>query len=86
MDNIEIHVKQYGITKSKDPSRDGKSIGLQTRLIIHPPCGPKQTMNFDYSHDAFKYIKDTYGDIYNVGKTYNVISNFKRYGHRGYRW
>jgi hypothetical protein len=86
MDNIEIHIKEYGITKSKDPAKNGKSIGLQTRLIIHPPVGALKILNFDYQFEASRYIKETYGDVYNVGKTYNILSNYKLYGNKGYRW
>jgi hypothetical protein len=86
MDNIEIHVKQYGITKSKDPAKDGMHIGLETRLIIHPPKGALKILNFNYNYQARRYIKETYGGIENVGKTYHIISNFEKYGERGYRW
>ena len=86
MDNIEIHIKEYGITKSKDPAKNGKSIALQTRLIIHPPAGALKILNFDYLFEANKYIKETYGDIYNVGKTYHILSNYKLYGEKGYKW
>lgn len=86
MDNIEIHIKEYGITKSKDPNKNGMPIGLQTRLIIHPPKGALKILNFDFHYEAKKYIKENYGDIYNIGKTYNIINNFKRYGAVGYRW
>ena len=84
MDEIEIHVKEYGITKSKDPTRNGKSIGLETRLIIHPPKGANRILNFDYLHQASKYLKDTYGDLRD-GK-YMILSNYKIYGPRGYLW
>ncbi len=86
MDNIEIHTKEYGITKSKDPAKNGKSIGLQTRLIITAPAGAKKILDFDYQFEASKYIKDTYGTFYNVGKTYHILSNYKLYGEKGYQW
>jgi hypothetical protein len=86
MDNIEIHTKEYGITKSKDPAKNGKSIGLQTRLIITPPAGAKKIIDFDYQFEASKYIKETYGDNTNVGKTYNILSNHTLYGKKGYQW
>jgi len=86
MDKIEIHVKQYGITKSKDPKKDGKTIGLQTRLIIHPPVGALKIINFDYLHEANKYIKDTYGDLRSLNLTYMIFSNYKLYGNKGYQW
>ncbi len=86
MDKIEIHVKQYGVTKSKDPSKDGKSIGLQTRLIIEPPVGAKKILNFDFLHEASSYIKENYGDITNINKTYMIVSNYLKYGDRGYLW
>lgn len=86
MDDIELHVKEYGITKSKDPNKNGKSIGLQTRLLIHPPIGAIVIKNFDYLHEAMKYIKENYGDITNMYKTYTIMSNYERYGKRGYRW
>lgn len=86
MDKIEIHVKQYGITKSKDPNKNGKSIGLQTRLVITPPTGAKKVLSFEFLHEANKYIKETYGDISNINKTYTILSNFKLYGNKGYQW
>lgn len=86
MDKIEIHTKEYGITKSKDPLKDGKSIGLQTRLLITPPTGAKNLLEFDMQHEAIKYIKDTYGDVTNMGKTYKIMSNYAIYGDRGYKW
>lgn len=86
MDKIEIHVKQYGITKSKDPLKDGKTIGLQTRLIIHPPVGAKKILDFDYTFQANKYIKDTYGNLVNLNLTYMIFSNYKLYGNKGYQW
>ncbi len=84
MYKIEIHTKVYGITKSKDPNKDGKSIGLQTRLIIHPLSGALTIKNFDYQVEAINYIKENYGTLRD-GK-YMIISNYKRYGERGYRW
>lgn len=86
MDKVEIHVKQYGITKSKDPNKNGKSIGLQTRLVITPPTGAKKVIDFDFLHEATKYIKETYGGISNINKTYTILSNFKLYGNKGYQW
>ena len=86
MDSIEIHIKEYGITKSKDKSKDGKPIGLETRLIIAGKSGPRKILNFDFHHEAKQYIKDTYGDIENINKTYTIVNNFKRYGKDGYRW
>ena len=86
MDKIEIHVKEYGITKSKDPAKDKKPIGLETRLIITPPKGAKKILNFDFQFEATKYINDTYGGMDNYGKTYEILSNYKLYGERGYIW
>ncbi len=86
MDKIEIHIKQYGITKSKDPKKNAQVIGLQTRLIIHPPKGALKILNFDFQYEAQNYIKEKYGDIYNMGKTYTIMSNYELYGDRGYRW
>jgi hypothetical protein len=84
MDNIEIHTKNYGITKSKDPSKNGKTIGLQTRIVITPPAGAKRIEDFDYQFEAIKYLKETYGDLKD-GK-YQILSNFKLYGNKGYQW
>jgi hypothetical protein len=86
MDSIEIHVKEYGITKSKDPTKNGKPIGLQTRLIITPPKGASKILNFDFQYEAKQYIRENYGDITNVNKTYTIVNNFKKYGARGYKW
>lgn len=86
MDNIEIHTKNFAMTKSKDPNKNGKTIGLQTRLIIHPPKGAMLIVNFDYLFQAIEYIKKTYGDITNINKTYSILSNYKLYGKRGYQW
>ena len=86
MDNIEIHIKEYGITKSKDPLKNGKAIGLETRLIIHIKNGSKNILDFDYQYEAKKYIEDTYGDIFNIGKTYTIFNNYKLYGKQGYLW
>lgn len=84
MHKIEIHTKEYGITKSKDPKKDGKPIGLKTRLIIHPPQGALILKNFDFQYEASKYIKDTYGDIRD--EKYMILSNYILYGVIGYRW
>ena len=84
MYRIEIHTKEYGITKSKDKNKNGKSIGLQTRLIIAPPQGALIIKNFDYQLEAVKYLKEKYGNIKD-GK-YQIVSNYKKYGDRGYRW
>jgi hypothetical protein len=86
MDNIEIHVKQYGITRSKEPAKDGKHIGLETRLIVHPPKGAMKILDFDYNYQAIEYINDTYGGTKNIGKTYHILSNFQLYGNKGYEW
>jgi len=86
MDNIEIHVKEYGITKSKDVKKNGKCIGLETRLIITPPKGAKKILNFDFHFEAKNYIKDNYGDITNINRTYNICNNWNLYGKKGYRW
>jgi hypothetical protein len=86
MDKIEIHVKQYGITKSKNPMKDGIPIGLETRLIITPPVGAKKIINFDFSHEAKKYINKNYGGFINYHKTFMIINNYELYGKRGYQW
>ncbi|MCK5111044.1 MAG: hypothetical protein KAQ94_05935 [Arcobacteraceae bacterium] len=86
MDNIEIHTIDYGIVKSKDPSKHGQTIGLKTRLIITPPTGAKKILDFDYQVEAIKYIKETYGNSTNIGKTYHILSNYKLYGEKGYQW
>ena len=84
MVDIEFHVQQYGVTKSKDPLKDGKQIGLNTRLIIHNKSGSSTVMNFDFQFEAEKYLYDTYGS--QKDGAYRIMSNFKRYGKRGYRW
>ncbi len=82
MIKIEFHTKSYGITKSKDPLKNNKSIGLQTRIIIQGR--PLKIINFDFQYEANKYLKDNFGKI-SDGK-YMILSNFKIYGNRGYRW
>ncbi|MEA3451465.1 MAG: hypothetical protein U9Q83_06125 [Bacteroidota bacterium] len=84
MDRVEFHTKEYGLTKSKDPSKDKKNIGLETRIIIIPILGASKVLNFDYQVEASKYLKDTYGDI--KDKKYEMVNLFKKYGKRGYRW
>ncbi len=86
MDNIEIHIKQYGVTKSKDPKKDNQHIGLETRLIVTPPSGPKKILDFDFQYQAQKYLDETYGGTKNIGKTYHILSNFQLYGNKGYQW
>ena len=84
MDSVEIHIKRYGISKSKDPQKDNQSIGLETRLIIRPEKGKREVLNFDYQPQAIKYLKGRYGDIRD--KKYQILSNFQSYGERGYKW
>jgi len=84
MYRVEFHTKRYGRTKSKDPKKDGKIIGLETRLIIKPSQGAWEIQNFDYQVQASRYLKERFGDIRD-GR-YMIESNYKLYGKRGYRW
>lgn len=84
IDKIEIHVQQYGIAKSADPKKNGKPVGLKTRLIIHKPQGYKVKHDFDRLSHAEAYIKKNYGEL--KDGNYMVLSNWKLYGSRGYKW
>ena len=76
---IEVHIKNYGVIKGTT-----RPIGLETRLIIIHPRGNSEIKNFDYHHQAHKYIKETYGELKD-GK-FNYVNLFKKYGNRGYKW
>lgn len=76
---IEVHIKGYGVIKGTS-----RSIGLETRLIIVLPSGQRERKDFDFHHQAYKYIKDTYGELKDNRFTY--VNLFKRYGIVGYKW
>ena len=84
MYRVEIHTKEYGKAKSKDPLKDGKIIGLETRLIIKPQIGARIIKNFDYQIQAIKYLDERFGNL--KDEKYIIDSNYKLYGERGFRW
>ena len=84
MYRVEFHTKRYGKTKSKDLSKNGKGIGLETRLILKPKIGAWEIINFDYQFQATRYLKERFGDLRDG--EYMIESNYLIYGKRGYRW
>jgi len=87
MQIVEFHTKNYARTKSKDPEKDGKLIGLETRVIIHPVQGenkPKEIHDFDFQKQAKAFLVERFGELKD-GK-YQMANLYKMYGERGYKW
>jgi hypothetical protein len=75
---VEYHTKQYGRIKGTN-----KVIGLATRLIITID-GKSTIHDFEYQKHADEFIKEKFGDLQD-GK-YEIVSNYKKYGEKGYIW
>lgn len=76
---VEVHVKQYAKVRGSE-----RIIGLRTRIIINHPIGNSEINDFEYQHEAKKFIFERFGDI-REGK-FKYISNFSKYGDKGYKW
>ena len=82
---IEIHTRENTkLSSKKRPDLDGKVVAGYTRVIVHPLTGATQIKNFKYLILASQYIAETFGDIRD--DKFEIISNYKRYGERGYQW
>lgn len=87
MQIVEFHTKGYAKTKSKDPEKDGKLIGLETRLIIHPAKGErkaKEILDFDFQKQANEYLLERFGELQDGN--YEMANLYRMYGERGYQW
>ena len=76
---VEVHVKGYGRIKGTE-----RIIGLETRIIINWARGNSTIHNFDFQHQAIKFVKEKFGEFRDGRFTY--VNLFNKYGDRGYKW
>lgn len=77
--SVEVHVKSYARIRGS-----GRVIGLRTRIIINQPRGNSEIHDFEYQHEAQKFVKDTFGD-FREGR-FEYVNLWKKYGDKGYKW
>jgi hypothetical protein len=75
---VEYHTKLYGKIKGTE-----KLIGLSTRVII-TKNGKSTIKDFEYQKHAQDYITELFGSLQDA--KYEIVSNYKKYGEKGYTW